>query len=129
MNTTNVQRYVKNNFVDYVYAGLQMLLITCIDFTASNGIAKAPTSLHYFQPNVKRSQYEEALEEVSKILLDYDSDKLVPVYGFGAKCNFPTFNSYGKVNHCFPLNGNSENAHVFHVEGIINAYRNALMYL
>ena len=57
MATTNVNRYVKNNFVDYIYAGLQMMLITCIDFTASNGIAKSPTSLHYFQPNVKRSQY------------------------------------------------------------------------
>lgn len=53
------------------------------------------------------SPYEEALYEVSKILLDYDYDKLVPVYGFGAKVGLPTFNTNGLVHHCFPLNGNS----------------------
>lgn len=104
------------------------MLITCIDFTASNGSPKAPTSLHYITAN-KRSTYEEALDEVSRILLDYDYDKLVPVYGFGAKCSLPTYNSMGKVSHCFPLNGNEENAHVFMLDGIINAYRTALQYL
>ena len=54
----NPNRYIKHTFVDYIYAGLQMNLITCIDFTASNGTPNKPTSLHYFQPGVKRSQYE-----------------------------------------------------------------------
>lgn len=101
----NVKRLVKHSFADYIYGGLQLMLITCIDFTASNGSAKSPQSLHYIQNN-KRSQYEEALEEVSRILLDYDSDKLVPVYGFGAKVTMPNFNSFGKAHNCFPLNGN-----------------------
>lgn len=61
--------------------------------------------------------------------MDYDSDKLVPVYGFGAKVSMPTFQSYNKVHHCFPLNGNEENAHVFMVEGIMQAYRQAVQYL
>ena len=52
-----VKRAIKYNFTDYISAGLQLLLITCIDFTASNGTAKAPTSLHYITPN-KKSQYE-----------------------------------------------------------------------
>jgi len=30
--------------------------------------------------------------------LDYDTDKLVPIYGFGAK-----FLNESSVNHCFPL--------------------------
>ena len=102
---TNVRRTTKYQFGDYISAGLQLALITCIDFTASNGVPRDPNSLHYIGPN-KMSQYEEALYEVSKILLDYDYDKLVPVYGFGAKVNMPTFNTYGKVHHCFPLNGN-----------------------
>lgn len=51
------------------------------------------------------SQYELALYEVSKILLDYDFDKLVPLYGFGAKVNMPTYQTNRKVHHCFPLNG------------------------
>jgi hypothetical protein len=90
------------------------MLITAIDFTASNGSQKCPTSLHYITERTK-STYECALEEVSRILLDYDYDKLVPVYGFGAKCNMPTFNSMGKVHHCFPLNGNEDNANVYMV--------------
>lgn len=102
---TNVRRTINYQFGDYISAGLQLALITCIDFTASNGVPKDPKSLHYIAPD-KMSQYEEALYEVSRILLDYDYDKLVPVYGFGAKVNMPTFNTYGKVHHCFPLNGN-----------------------
>jgi hypothetical protein len=51
----NVKRYVKNTFSDYIAAGLQLMLITCIDFTASNGTAKAPNSLHYIQQNKKSS--------------------------------------------------------------------------
>jgi hypothetical protein len=80
-------------------------LITCIDFTGSNGIQTAPSSLHYVTAN-KMSPYEQALYEVSKILLDYDFDKLVPTYGFGAKVKMPTYNTQNKVHHCFPLNGN-----------------------
>ena len=128
MKLNNVRRFLKHSFVDYISAGLQLMLITCIDFTASNGSAKSPSSLHYLQPG-RGSQYEEALGEVSSILLDYDSDKLVPVYGFGAKVNMPNYQTYGKVHHCFPLNGSEENAHVFMVEGIIQAYRNAIPYM
>jgi hypothetical protein len=101
----NIKRTVKSSFTDYIAAGLQLMLITAIDFTASNGSPNSVSSLHYTQPH-KKSTYEEALEEVSRILLDYDYDKMVPVYGFGAKCSLPTFNSFGKVHHCFPLNGN-----------------------
>jgi hypothetical protein len=32
----------------------------------------------------------------------YDSDKKIPVYGFGAKF-------YGTLSHCYPLNNNYEN--------------------
>jgi hypothetical protein len=51
------KRYVKNTFTDYLASGLQLMLITCVDFTASNGSAKSPSSLHYISPN-KKSPYE-----------------------------------------------------------------------
>lgn len=38
--------------------------------------------------------------------MDYDYDKLVPVYGFGAKVRMPKFNSGNSAHHCFPINGN-----------------------
>lgn len=38
--------------------------------------------------------------------MDYDYDKKVPVFGFGASSRLPKFNTHGKVSHLFPLNGN-----------------------
>ena len=80
-------------------------MVTCIDFTASNGTDICDkSSLHYKTKNIQ-SQYEKALSETSSILLDYDYDKLVPVYGFGARTRYPNLNSKKMVHHCFPLNG------------------------
>ena len=90
---------------------MQISQIICIDFTASNGIQNRPDSLHFVGNYY--SQYELALSEVSKIVLDYDNDKLVPGFGFGAKVNMPTYNSEGKVDHCFPLNGSTTNPNLF----------------
>lgn len=53
------------------------------------------------------------MSEVFDILLDYDYDKLVPCFGFGAQVNHPKFNTYGKVHHCFPLNGNPDNPDIY----------------
>lgn len=53
---------------------------------------------------VKPNQYQITLRAVADILLNYDSDKLVPAFGFGAKPHFP--NLYQNVaSHCFPLSG------------------------
>ena len=74
-----------------------------IDFTGSNGVPTAPSSLHYFSNN-KPNQYQAAIEAVSRILLNYDSDKRIPAFGFGAKPKFP--NLYmNNTSHCFPLSG------------------------
>ena len=40
--------------------------------------------------------------------MDYDADKLVPVYGFGAKTRMPTLNTGKHVHHCFPINGDTD---------------------
>ena len=40
---------------------MQMALVTCIDFTASNGAPSNANSLHYTTPH-RKSQYEEALK-------------------------------------------------------------------
>ena len=51
-----VKRYIRHSFVDYITAGLQLMLITCIDFTASNGSPSNSSSLHYLTVD-KRSRY------------------------------------------------------------------------
>lgn len=109
-------------------AGMQMALVTCIDFTASNGTPSNPKSLHYTTQN-RMSHYEQALKEVTNILMDYDADKLVPTYGFGAKVRMPNFNTGTSVHHCFPLNGNEENPNFFQLEGIMKGYRESMEHL
>jgi Copine len=47
-------------------------------------------------------------------VLDYDTDKLVPVYGFGAKPNKKTPDS----SDLFPCSGNPEDCEGFGVKGI-----------
>lgn len=56
-----------------------------------------PTSLHYASP-YQLSAYALALKAVGEIIQDYDSDKLFPAYGFGAKIP-----PDGKISHQFPL--------------------------
>jgi hypothetical protein len=52
----NFKQSVKYDFTDYLSSGMQMAMVVCIDFTASNGIQSQPSSLHYVTPT-KKSQY------------------------------------------------------------------------
>ena len=80
-----------------------MNLSVAIDFTGSNGSPTHPNSLHFMDP-YKPNQYQKAIMAVGNILLNYDSDKMIPAFGFGAKPNFPTLRS-NTADHCFPLSG------------------------
>ncbi|KAK8870717.1 hypothetical protein M9Y10_008604 [Tritrichomonas musculus] len=112
------QRY---NFYDYIHGGIQLNLITAIDFTASNRDPRNPSSLHYFAPSGdSMNQYQSCIRSVGEILCPYDSDQLFPVLGFGAKIA-------GVVQHCFPLTFNPQAPCVRGLDGILGAYQNALM--
>lgn len=121
------QSRVQYQLGDFLTNGLQLALVNCIDFTASNGVASDKKSLHY--TGAGKSLYEKALEAVSNILLDYDYDKLVPCFGFGAKLKHPKMETFNKVHHCFPLNFNPDNPNLFKLDEILKGYRNALPYL
>jgi hypothetical protein len=82
-------------------------MIIAIDFTGSNGMPTSPSSLHYMDA-YKPNQYQMAIKAVSDILLNYDSDKRIPSYGFGAKTPFQGY--LGGVSHCFPLSGDPTNS-------------------
>ncbi len=69
------------------------------------------------------------MSEVLDILLDYDYDKLVPCFGFGAKVNHPKMKTNNHVHHCFPINGNIDNPDIYQKAEIIKAYRTILPYL
>uniref|UniRef100_A0A7N6AIH0 Copine-3 n=1 Tax=Anabas testudineus TaxID=64144 RepID=A0A7N6AIH0_ANATE len=71
-------------FLDYVMGGCQVNFTVGIDFTGSNGDPRSPESLHYMSPD-GLNQYLSALWSVGQVIQDYDSDKLFPAFGFGAK--------------------------------------------
>jgi len=98
-------------FVDYVSGGCELNVVVAIDFTGSNGDPRQPGTLHHIDPN-SRNQYEQAIAAVTSILLDYDSDKKVPVLGFGAKYS-------GIVHHCFQCGPTPE---VHGLQGVLDAY-------
>ncbi|KAH0786371.1 Copine family protein [Histomonas meleagridis] len=110
----------KFNFYDYLHGGIQLNLITAIDFTASNRDPRDPHSLHYISPNGDSiNQYERCIRGVGEVLCPYDTDQLFPVLGFGAKIG-------GRINHCFPLTFNDQAPCVRGLDGILDVYRNAL---
>ncbi|NXJ62581.1 CPNE9 protein, partial [Rostratula benghalensis] len=107
-------------FVDYIRGGTQLNFTVAIDFTASNGMPSQPTSLHYASP-YQLSAYALALKAVGEIIQDYDSDKLFPAYGFGAKVP-----PDGKISHQFPLNNNADNPSCAGIEGVLESYLQSL---
>jgi hypothetical protein len=85
--------------LDFLRTGWQISTSVCIDFTASNGDPKHPSSLHFLN---QHNQYEAAISQVVSVLEAYDADKLFPTFGFGGNPSF----LHGMNMHCFPLNGN-----------------------
>ncbi|XP_045062835.1 copine-9-like isoform X1 [Coregonus clupeaformis] len=107
-------------FVDFIRGGTQLNFTVAIDFTASNGDPSQPSSLHYMNP-YQMNAYAMALKAVGEIIQDYDSDKLFPAYGFGAKLP-----PDGKISHAFPLSGDNENPNCVGIEGVLEAYFQSL---
>lgn len=105
----------KPSFLDFIQGGTELCFSVAIDFTASNGDPALPSSLHYTNP-YEPNQYISALQAVGQICQDYDSDKVFPAFGFGAKVP-PNFS----VSHMFPLNG-TQDPNCFGIDGIIQAY-------
>lgn len=105
-------------FLDYISNGCELGLIAAVDFTGSNGDPSLPSSLHY--TGTIPNQYEYALKSVADVLVEYDADKRIPIFGFGAITH-----QFG-LSHCFPLNGNPSDPEVEGVYGMLSAYRNSL---
>eukprot|EP00105_Crassostrea_gigas_P018814 XP_011437035.1 PREDICTED: copine-8 isoform X1 [Crassostrea gigas] len=109
------------SFLDYIQSGsTEMNFTVAIDFTASNGNPTSPSSLHYLNPYGTPNQYAAAIQAVGNIIQDYDSDKLFPALGFGARM------SDGSVHHEFALNFNPSNPFCSGVDGVLQAYYNSL---
>uniref|UniRef100_A0A673XG72 Copine Vb n=1 Tax=Salmo trutta TaxID=8032 RepID=A0A673XG72_SALTR len=95
------------------------LLGSQLTFSPSGNPSQS-TSLHYMNP-YQMNAYAMALKAVGEIIQDYDSDKMFPALGFGAKLP-----PDGQVSHEFPLNGNIENPYCNGIDGILEAYHESL---
>lgn len=79
--------------------------------TASNGDPQSPESLHFIGSTIP-NPYEQALSAVGEIIQDYDSDKLFPVLGFGARLP-----PDGHISHEFYVNMHPTNPYCSGIPG------------
>ena len=107
-------------FLDFIQNGLQVNFTVAVDFTGSNGNPKSPQSLHYQDPTGRPNQYVTAIQSVGEIVQDYDSDKMFPALGFGARVP-PT----GQVSHEFFLTL-TDSPFCAGIDGLLSAYYNSL---
>ena len=107
-------------FLDFISGGTELSFTVAIDFTASNGNPQDPRSLHYNDPSGAPNQYITAIRSVGAIVQDYDTDKMFPALGFGARIP-----PDGRVSHEFFLNL-TDNPYCDGVEGILHAYYQSL---
>uniref|UniRef100_A0AAQ6AIL8 C2 domain-containing protein n=1 Tax=Amphiprion ocellaris TaxID=80972 RepID=A0AAQ6AIL8_AMPOC len=113
----------EHTFLDYIKGGsLSVCWFASLTLTllVLKGNPSQSTSLHYMNP-YQMNAYAMALKAVGEIIQDYDSDKMFPALGFGAKLP-----PDGRVSHEFPLNGNVENPYCNGMEGILEAYHQSL---
>jgi len=68
-------------------------VIVAVDFTGSNGDPTFPDSLHAIKYDNTLNDYQKAIHGVCEILLNYDYDRKVPMFGFGGKPRFQNFYS------------------------------------
>ncbi|CAL8259959.1 unnamed protein product [Merluccius merluccius] len=110
-------------FLDYILGGCQLMFTVGIDFTASNGNPREPSSLHYINP-LGSNEYLAAILAVGQIIQDYDTDKMFPALGFGAQLP-PDW----KVSHEFAINFDPTNPFCSGVDGVAQAYSSCLPHI
>lgn len=124
--TIIIERFERRDLfsmIQHINYGLTFNLVASIDLTASNGNPKNPSSLHYIDHSGKKNQYQQAISQVFTVLEPYDTDKLIPVYGFGGMS--PAL-GYTQTSHRFPLNGNESDPNAWKTEGVLQLYEESL---
>ncbi|KAM3664008.1 LOW QUALITY PROTEIN: copine-1 [Ammospiza maritima maritima] len=107
-------------FLDYVMGGCQINFMVGVDFTASSEDPNSPDSFHYISPD-GINEYLIAIWSVGSVVQNYDTDKLFPAFGFGARVP-PSW----QVSHEFALNFNPSNPYCQGIQGITDAYHRIL---
>uniref|UniRef100_A0A8B9KFR0 Copine-2 n=1 Tax=Astyanax mexicanus TaxID=7994 RepID=A0A8B9KFR0_ASTMX len=103
------------SFLDYILGGCQLMFTVGIDFTASNGNPREPSSLHYINP-LGSNEY------LSAIWADFS---LAPYTVSGCLHSL----LIPQVSHEFAINFDPTNPFCAGVEGIVQAYSTCLPHL
>lgn len=113
----------QKKFLSYLRGNMKLSVTTCIDLTASNLSAK-PKPLHFISNGYELNEYQKAISSVCSILLDYDDDKLIPVYGFGA---IPIMEGFEEeTSHYFPLSGDWNKPSAHGIQEMFDVYSKSL---
>jgi len=119
--------YKRPTFIDYLKGGMNLNTMIGIDYTASNRLAHDPKSLHYLDPSGRLNPYQLAMKSILEIVTTYDTDKKIPLYGFGAKSNL---HPEEETSMCFPISGDDfhsdAEAEVEGCDGVYDAYTESL---
>jgi hypothetical protein len=105
-------------FVNLLSSGWQINMVAAVDFTASNGDPRDHRSLHHMNVETP-NEYIRTIRSVGDIVMEYDSDKMVAGFGFGAELPDK------RTSHFFHLNMQAD-PYVHQIDGLIAAYLNAL---
>lgn len=115
-------------FTQLIHDGVSLNFTVAIDFTISNNPPEKTNSLHYISEDGILNPYQQVIQAIGSIIVNYDSERIVSVIGFGAKVKFPGFDP-DKTNHCFACNGNLKDSTTFNqdgFDGLFEAYYRAL---
>lgn len=105
-------------FVNLLASGWQVNMVAAIDFTASNGDPRDHRSLHHMNTETP-NEYIRTIRSVGDIVMEYDTDKMVAGFGFGAELPDK------RTSHFFHLNMQPD-PYVHQIDGLIGAYLHAL---
>ncbi len=118
-------------FLDYINSGLKIGCQIVVDFTGSNGDPKVAGTLHHMHPvsagadlQIMTSEYLDAIRCLYGLVSGYDTDGLIPFWGYGAQ--IPLANGQRVVSWDFAINGSDSNPEVHGMDGVMEAYTRAI---
>ena len=117
--------FTRYHLYDYLKGGLELSLLVGIDFTSSNGHPNQPNALHSLVNQEILNPYQQALMNITDILLKYTQEKKIGAFGFGAKPAFPMITS-SETSHCFPITGDPSNPYVSSQIELLEQYKKSL---
>ncbi|OMJ73144.1 hypothetical protein SteCoe_28240 [Stentor coeruleus] len=98
-------------FLQYIHSGIELNFTFAVDFSESNANLHSRTGV--------KSYYEQGIYGIGKIIENYDYDKKVLAFGFGATSK----NESTALKRCFTMSGSPENPAVI-IDRILDSYNN-----